>query len=467
MALGRKESRKQADLWIATQDLPKPVSHPFYSKLNEILDKHGFDQFVEEKTARFYAAKNGRPSLPPGNYFRLLFIGYFEGIVSERGIAWRVADSLGLRHFLGFSLTENTPDHSTMSKIRSRIDLETHSEIFSFALQILAREKILVGKSVGIDATTLEANAAMRGIIRRDTGATYHEFLTEIAKESGIETPTKEELLRFDRKRKKKTSNKDWESPVDPDSKIAKMKNGSTKLAHKVEHAVDLDSGAIVGITLQGADLGDTTTIHETVRETLLNLADATNNEGDPSLRKSIISEIIADKGYHSSAALLYLKEFGTNTIIAEPDRGRRKWDGKEEEQNATYANRRRTRSNRGKSLMRQRGELVERSFAHCYETGGMRHIYLRGHSNILKRLFAHIAGFNLSLIMRKIFGKGTPRGFGELPKSLWQAFCNLLMLFSALFSIRWNPKCNTPSFSTRIFVPTVIWLVTLNILEA
>jgi len=170
MALGRRESRKQENLWIATQDLPKAVSHPFYSKLNEILAKHGFDQYIEEMTARFYAPKNGRPSLPPGNYFRLLFIGYFEGNASERGIAWRVADSLGLRHFLGFSLTDNTPDHSTMSKIRRRIDLETHNEIFSFVLQILAREKILVGKSIGIDATTLEANAAMRGIVRRDTG---------------------------------------------------------------------------------------------------------------------------------------------------------------------------------------------------------------------------------------------------------------------------------------------------------
>ena len=185
MALGRRESRKQENLWIATQDLPKAVSHPFYSKLNEILAKHGFDQYIEEMTARFYAPKNGRPSLPPGNYFRLLFIGYFEGIASERGIAWRVADSLGLRHFLGFSLTDNTPDHSTMSKIRRRIDLETHNEIFSFVLQILAREKILVGKSIGIDATTLEANAAMRGIVRRDTGATYQEFLTELAKGSG------------------------------------------------------------------------------------------------------------------------------------------------------------------------------------------------------------------------------------------------------------------------------------------
>ena len=252
MAMGtRKQREKQEELWIAHTELPAAPGHPFYQRLNELLEAESFDQFVEKRCAKFYAAKYGRPSLAPGIYFRSLLIGYFEGIDSERGIAWRVADSLALRRFLGIALDEQTPDHSTISRTRRLIDLETHREVFGWVLGVLAERGLMKGKRIGMDATTLEANAAMRSIVRRDTGESYEEFLTRLAKASGIETPTREELARLDRKRKKRTSNKDWKSPADADARITKMKDGRTHLAHKAEHAVDLDTGAVVAVTLQ------------------------------------------------------------------------------------------------------------------------------------------------------------------------------------------------------------------------
>jgi transposase len=257
MAMGtRKQREKQEEIWIAHQELASAPGHPFYQRLNELLEAGKFDEFVEGRCAKFYAAKYGRPSLTPGIYFRSLLIGYFEGIDGERGIAWRLADSLALRRFVGITLDEKTPDHSTISRTRRLIDLETHREVFGWILGALADRGLLKGKRIAIDATTLEANAAMRSIVRRDSGASYEEFLAGLAKASGIETPTREDLARLDRKRKKRMSNQEWKSPADQDARIAKMKDGRTHLAHKAEHAVDLDTGAIVAVTLQGAEQG-------------------------------------------------------------------------------------------------------------------------------------------------------------------------------------------------------------------
>jgi len=273
--------------------------------------------------------------------------------------------------------------------------------------QRLVDADLLKGKTIAIDATTLEANAAMRSIVRRDTGETYQAFLTQLAQASGIETPTREELARLDRKRKKKTSNKDWTNPFDPDAKVAKMKDGRTHLAHKAEHAVDLETGAIVAVTLQGADEGDTTTIVETAIAAAKQseAAQADVHEPQP------LEEIIADKGYHSNQTMVDLDAVGIRSYIAEPDRGRRDWSEEPEAQGPVYGNRRRIRGARGRRLMRQRGERIERSFAHVYDTGGMRRTHLRGHPNILKRLLIHASGFNLGLVMRHLIGVGTPRG--------------------------------------------------------
>lgn len=411
MSMGNRPTEHQESFWIETSSLPRSAGHPFYEKLNAILKTHGFDEMAETACAEFYAHGVGRPSTPPGVYFRMLFVGFFEGIDSERGIAWRTADSMALRSFLGYGLDETTPDHSNLSRTRNRIDLDTHQKIFDWVLATLAKEGLLKGKSLGIDATTLEANAALRSIVRRDTGENYDEFLDGLAKASGVETPTREDRSKIDKNRKGKGSNKDWKSPSDPDARITKMKDGRTHLAHKAEHAIDMDTGALVAVTLQGADLGDTTTVHETVAASKQNLSQAAR---ELEARKNMkpLRETICDKGYHGSECLIELQsEQNLSTYIAEPKRGRRKWKNKHNQREATYSNRRHIKSERGKALMRKRGELVERSFAHVYDTGAMRRTHLRGHQNILKRLLIHTAGFNLSLILRKTIGHGTPRG--------------------------------------------------------
>src|SRR5215212_2033960 len=406
MAMGIRDG-EQSSLWVATSDLPASPGHPFYARLTAVLEAHDFDRFVEDLCRRFYAPVMGRPSLTPGRYFRLLLVGYFEGIDAERGIAWRATDSLAIRTFLRLPLDEAPPDHSTISRTRRLIDLETHRAVFTWVQQRLVASGLLNGKTVAIDATTLEANAAMRSIVRRDTGEGYQAFLTGLAKASGIETPTRDDLARLDRKRKKKTSNKDWTSPSDPDAKVTKMKDGRTHLAHKAEHAVDLETGAIVAVTLQGADTGDTTTIVETATAAAEQIEDAQTSVQEP----QPLEEIIADKGYHSNQTMVDLEAVGIRSYIAEPDRGRRDWSKEPDAQAPVYRNRRRLRDPRGRRLMRQRGERIERSFAHLYDTGGMRRTHLRGHENILKRLLIHAGGFNLGLLVRSILGVGTPRG--------------------------------------------------------
>jgi transposase len=417
MAMGtRKHRQRQEQLWVTHRELAEAPGHPFYKRLNELLDREKFDEFCERECAQFYAKSNGRPSLTPGTYFRLLLIGYFEGIDSERGIAWRAADSLGLREFLRVGLDEETPNHSTISRTRRLIDVETHRKVFLWVLGVIADRGLLKGKTVGVDATTLEANAAMRSIVRRDNGASYEEFLTGLARQSGIETPTREDLARLDRKRKKKTSNQEWVSPSDPDARVAKMKDGSTHLAHKAEHAVDMTSGAVIAVTLNAADQGDTTTIQETLAETAGNLAHLIEREAkkapdeEPQVSLDPLAEIVGDKGYHSNDAVMHVQQAQARSYIPEPKRGRRQWAGKADEQKAVYANRRRVKGNYGKRLLKKRGELIERSFAHCYETGAMRRVYLRGRENILKRQLIHVGAFNLSLIFRQTLGAGTPR---------------------------------------------------------
>lgn len=404
-----KRGEQSGPLWVFAQDLPKSPGHPFYARLNEVLEKEGFDRFVEKACAKFYAAV-GRPSLRPGRYFRLQLLGYFEGLDSERGMAWRAADSLAVRSFLGLGIEERGPDHSTISRTRRLIDVETHNEVFAWILDRVASAGLVSGKTLSVDATTLEANAAMRSIVRRDTGEKYEQYLRRLAKASGIKTPTRAALARLDRRRKKKGSNEEWASPSDPDARITKTKAGQTRLAHKAEHAVDLEHGVVVAVTVQPADAGDTTTIHKTLAE-----ADQQLNRMmlKPGLCPTIsgMQEVVADKGYHSTQALLDLEAAGLRAYVSEPDRGRRRWRGNEAGQAAVYANRRRIRGRRSKRLHRLRGEKVERSFAHAYETGGLRRIYLRGHQNITKRVLVHIGALNLGILIRKMFGAGTPRG--------------------------------------------------------
>jgi transposase len=442
MAMGtRRKRERQQDLWIATSDVVQTPANVFYDRLSQILDEHKFDAKVERLCHKFYKkSPYGRPSMAPGVYFRSLLIGFFEGLDSERGIAWRTADSLSLRKFLGYALDEATPDHSTISRTRRLYWLETHKAVFRWVLKILDEEGLVSGRTVSIDATTLEANAALKSIVRRDNGQSYNDYLKELAKAAGIENPTREQLARLDRKRKKKGSNQEWMSPSDPDARITKMKDGRTHLAHKAEHAVDLTSGALLAVTLQPANEGDTTTIHRTLAEAQA-AAREVNERG--------VEEVVADKGYHSGAVLTEVHGQEVRSYIPEPERGRRNWqgEGKAEEQKQTYKNRRRVRGDRNKRLQKLRSELTERSFAHLYETGGMRRVHLQGRKNILKRLLVHGAAFNLSLILRQSMGVGKPRRLQGL--SL-QSFMLFARIFSRLWVLSWTQEPSAWNFAPQ-----------------
>ena len=408
----RKQRERQEGLWYEAE-LPTAPGHPFYKRLNEVLDKAGFDRFCETNCAEFYHEKLGRPSLVPGLYFRIMMIGFFEGLDSERGIAWRLADSLTLRQFLGIGLDEKTPDHVTISRTRRLIDAETHQRIFSWVLERLAQGGLIKGKTIGVDSTTLEANAAMKSIVRRDTGESYSTYLKRLAEAEGIDAKGAAALLRMDRKRTKKTSNEDWESPSDGEAEITKLKDGRTALAYKAENAVDRETGAIVAVTTHGGASADTATVQETVIEAGIAVAELVTEKtagGKYEVHPGGVEEVVADKGYHSNDVAVGLREMGVRSYVAEPDRGRRNWEGKEAAKAAVYANRRRMQGERGKRLQRQRGERIERNFAHQFDTGGMDRIYVRGIKNVHKKFLIQAAACNLALLMRSMHGAGKPK---------------------------------------------------------
>src|SRR5437764_654673 len=413
MAMGtRKKRQRQENLWYGGE-LPTAPGHPFYKRLNDVLDTSGFDPFCETECAGFYHHKLGRPSLPPGQYFRIMMIGFFEGLDSERGIAWRLAESLTLRQVLSIGLAENTPDHVTISRTRRLLDGETHQRIFHWVLERLAQSGLIKGKTIGVDSTTLEANAAMKSIVRRDTGESYDDYLKRLAEAEGVNAKDAAAVRRMDRKRKKKTSNEDWESPSDGDAEITKLKDGRTALAYKAENAVDMETGAIVAVTTHGGAAADTATVEATVIEAgaaVAELVTAEPPEGQYQVHSGGVEEVVADKGYHSNEVAVGLSELGVRTYIAEPDRGRRKWEGKQAEKEAVYGNRRRIRGGRGKRMQRQRGEKIERNFAHQFDTGGMDRLYVRGLENVHKKLLVQAAACNLALLMRSIYGTGKPR---------------------------------------------------------
>jgi len=407
MAMTR-EAEVQGDLVVTWAEMPRSPGHAFYDRLQTLLIEAGFDGFVETTCKPFYAPRLGAPSLPPGRYFRMHMIGYFEGIDSERGIAWRCSDSLSLRAFLRLGSRDKVADHSWLSKTRSRLPHEVHEKVFGWVLALVGERGLVKGERIGVDGSTMEANAALRSIVRRKNGETYRQMLTRMAQESGITTPTIDDLVRLDRARKgKKLSNEGGTSPTDPDAKIARMKDGTTHLAYKPEHAVDLDTGVIVAAPIHPVDQGDTTTLPVTLESAARNL----DGIGlAPSIDEPCI--LVGDKGYHSRDGLKGLDGGVWRTRIAEPKPaiGYLRWRGDEEARRAVYANRTRLQSGVGRDSMRKRGEMVERSFAHVLERGGMRRAWLRGLENVHKRYLVHVAGFNLGILMRALFGSGTPR---------------------------------------------------------
>lgn len=433
MALGRQGDR-QGDLMMTWAEMPRSPGHVFYDRLQEVLVSGGFDAFVEELCAPYYASKLGRASIPPGRYFRMHLVGYFEGIDSERGLEWRCTDSLSLREFLRLEARERVPDHSSLSKIRSRLPHEVHEAVFTWVLELLAEQGLVRGERIGVDASTMAANAALRSIVRRDSGEDYREMLHRMAVESGIETPSAEDLIRIDRQRKgKKLSNADWVSSSDPQAKIAKMKDGTTHLAYKPEHAVDLDTGAVITAELQSADRGDTTTLPDTLEAAEAKLAavlEAPPSPEDP-------AELVADKGYHSRAGLKELEDSAWKTRIAEKKQAElSRWRGDDAARRAVYNNRARLRSGVARAAFKLRAEVVERGFAHVLDHGGMRRTWLRGRENVHKRYLIHVAGHNLGVLMRLLIGAGTPREAVARGLSAWmlvwwqdQAFIAAILL--------------------------------------
>src|ERR1051325_10282616 len=466
MAMGtRKKRQRQESLWYGGELAAAP-GHPFYTRLNEVLEAAGFDPFCETQCAKFYHQKLGRPSLPPGQYFRVMMIGFFEGLDSERGIAWRLADSLTLRQFLSIGLDESTPDHVTISRTRRLIDAETHQRIFSWVLEQLAVSGLIKGKTIGVDSTTLEANAAMKSIVRRDTGESYMAYLKRLAEAEGIEAQDAAALLRMDRKRKKKTSNEEWKNPIDEEAEITKLKDGRTALAYKAENAVDMETGAIVAVTTHGGAAADTATVTETVIEAgvaVAELMEVEPAEGQSGVHPEGVQEVVADKGYHSNDVLVELAELEVRSYIAEPDRGPRNWDGRQIEKQAVYGNRRRIQGPRGKRLQRQRGERIERNFAHQFDTGGLDRLYVRGLDNVHKKLLIQAAACNLALLMRSIYGSGKPRAAHEGVIELVFALLALMKPLDAL----WVPQsanlgnCDRPLCPLKY--PPDSWQTTKN----
>jgi transposase len=406
MALGRQRAR-QTEMLVTWAEMPRSPGHVFYDRLQAELVAAGFDGFVEDRCAAYYVAGRGRPSLPPGRYFRMLLVGYFEGIDSERGLEWRCADSLSLREFLRLGERDPVPDHSWLSRTRGRLPLELHDAVFTWVLQRLAEHGLVKGERIGVDASTLEANAALRTIVRRDSGEDYRTMLTRMAVESGIETPTAEDLIRLDRKRKGKTlSNADWQSPTDPDARIVKLKDGRTHLAYKPEHAVDLDTGAVVAAEMHLADQGDTATLPGTLESAARHLSAV---DAAPSVETP--AELVADKGYHSRETLKSLDDGPWKTRIAEPKRdGFLRWHGDDNARRAVVNNRTRLLSGVARAAFKLRAEVVERGFALILDRGGLRRAWLRGREKVQKRYLIHVAGYNLGLILRLLTGAGTPR---------------------------------------------------------
>jgi len=442
MALGRRRKQQQ-ELLISTTSLPQSPGHPFYEKLNDLLRGAKFDEHVEDLCAPFYADRRGRPSIPPGVYFRMLFVGYFEGIGSQRGIAWRCADSRSLQEFLGLQATDRTPDHSSLTVIRKRLPTEVHEEVFCFVVKVAGEKGLLKGKTLAVDATTLEANAAMKSIVRRDSGADWNEYLRELAQEAGIEEPSDEDLRRFDRGRKgKKVSNKDWVSRTDPESRITKMKDGRTHLAYKAEHAVDLESEIVVAGGVYQADQSDGDTAPETVIEAEAVLAAIEHDQG--------IDEVVADKGYHKTETLAWFADRGIRSYIPERrDSHKRRWTNKAPSWKKAFRNnRRRVRGARSKALQKLRSERVERSFAHACESGGGRRTWLSGVIDTHKRYVILLAAMNLGTILRAALGVGTPR---ELADRLRPAIDTVLAAFWRLWGLLTDSR---PSIDAARTIP-------------
>jgi transposase len=404
----KKLEQIQTPFWIAFDDLQVKPQITFYTKLNSILEKIGFGEQIRKLSEPYYSSKtNCRPPIDPEIYFKMLMIGFFENLRSERAIAARCADSLSIRAFLGYSITESTPEHSTLSVIRQRLPQNVFSQVFSIVLKELKNNGLVKGKNLALDTSVIEANASLRLLHNRMTGESYAKYISELAKQAGVNPEDKAAVSRFDRKRKdRKTSNEEWYNPYEPDAKIGRTKDGATDMIYKPEHIVDLDTGAIVDADILLGDRGDTDCLSERLVDAQIRLLDISDNP----LEEELVETATSDKGYYNVQEITEIQSLGITTVIPDKDFNRNMNKLSDEETEAVELAKFAATSKNGKALLRRRGMHVERSFAHVLDCGGERRTTLKGIKKNRKRYLIATACYNLSLLMRTLFGIGTPK---------------------------------------------------------
>jgi transposase len=403
----KKQKLAQGEFWVAAHQLPQSPKSTFYGRLDETLESFEFAEKVRALCAPAYKGGNaGRPGIDPVVYLKMIMVGFFEDLPSERAIAARCADSMSIRRFLNYSLEESTPDHSSFTVIRQRLGLEIYQQIFTLTLQALREHGLLRGKNLGIDSSVIEANASLRALVHRNTEEQYWDYVKRLAAEEGIDPEDTVAVRRFDRHRPGKGSNQQWQNPHDPDAKIGRTKDGATDMIYKPEAVVDLDTGAVVQADVHRGDQAD----HKEMATRVLEAQQTINQACEQPLQTLSVTSVTSDKGYYAVGELEALQHEGIRTVISDPVDNRRVDKLEPQQQRAVRAARRSVKSKSGKALLRRRGMHIERSFAHILDCGGMRRATLRGWENLNKRFKLAAAFYNLSQLMRKLFGFGTPK---------------------------------------------------------
>ncbi len=428
-----KKKASQPEFWINADQVVVPVKCSFYSKLEETLEGFGFADKVRELCAPAYdKSGNGRPGIDPAVYMKMMMVGFFEDLSSERAIAARCADSIAIRQFLHYELTEETPDHSSLSIIRQRLEGPIYDQVFTLVLSALQEHGLLRGKNLGIDSSVMEANASLRGLVNRNTGEAYWDYVKRLAAESGINPQDSTAVRKFDRKRPKKMSNDEWENPDEPDAKIGLKKDGATDMLYRPELVADLDSGAIVGAEVLPGNQSD----HQEACPHILQAQVTINAARDEQPEVLTVETATADKGYFEVTQVVALQQEQIKTVICDPIGNRRMDKLDEAGRQAVKAAHRSTQSKYGKDLLSRRGMHLERAFAHILNCGGMRRATLRGRQNLNKRFKLAAAFYNLSQLMRKLFGMGTPRQCEAMAQSAFGAFLKAFALWLKAFVV-------------------------------
>jgi transposase len=444
-----KKKAGQSEFWIAADQVVTSTKGGFYAKLDETLESFEFAAKVRELCAPAYDKSGvGRPGIDPAVYLKMLMVGFFEDLTSERAIAARCADSIAIRQFLHYELTEATPDHSSLSIIRQRLDGPIYEQVFALVLSALQEHGLLRGRNVGIDSSVMEANASLRGLVNRNTGEAYWDYVKRLAAQSGIDPEDSAAVRKFDRKRPKKMSNQEWENPDDPDAKIGPKKDGAADMIYKPQTVVDLDTGAIVGAEVLPGNQADNQEVATAILEAQQNINAACGQDR----KEMTVETTTADKGYYAVGQLQELQQEQIKTVICDPVSNRRMDKLEPDEQRAVKAAGRSTRSKYGKELLSKRGQHVERAFAHILDCGGMRRATLRGLQNLQKRFKLAAAFYNLSQLMRKLYGVGTPKQCEAIGRGTVGAFLNgvvmgLWALMADLLKTKESEEQNHPTW--------------------